>query len=114
MKKMYIYYDPATNEIEAIYSGKPTSKVWPERGYVLTEIPAEMKPDIGKTVVLDGDEVVEVTGERRVPEPPEKTEKQKEIEKLQGKKISDLTPEEKDFLLDVMLEGMLNPKLPGE
>lgn len=114
MKKMFIYYDPTTNEIEAIYSGKPTSKVWPEMGYVLAEVPADMKPDIGKTVVLDGDEVVEITGEMRVPPPPEKTEKQKEVEKLQGKKVSDLTQEEKDFLMDYMLEGMLKPNSPGE
>lgn len=106
---MYIYYEPKTNEIKAIYSTKPNSKVWAERGYILVEVPSEMKPMIGKTVVFKGDEIADITGEWSRPA-REKTNLEKKIGKFRGKKAADLTQKEKDSLIDLMLEDMLNPR----
>lgn len=99
---MYIYYDPKTKIIEAIYSARPNSQVWPDKGFILTNVPDNMQPWVGKEVVLRGKKVVDIVGERRVQE-PEGTERERKVERLEGVKFSDLETKDKDDLLEYLL-----------
>ena len=100
---MYIFYDPNTNIIEATYSGKPHSKVWAERGYILAEVPNEWQPHIGKNVVMDSGKITGIAGERRIfVDPP--TPAEEKTQNLKGRGLDVLTPKEKDDLLLLLLE----------
>jgi len=103
---MYIYYDPKeTNRIKAVYSGKPSTKAWDKAGYILAEIPKELKPTKLDTVVLDGDAVTGLNKDVFEPEVVEVVE-----HPLKGIKFSDLKREDKDLLLLDLLgsSGMID------
>lgn len=115
---MYIYYNK-DNQIEAVYSGEPTTKVWEDLGYELTEVPDEWNPTRDKAVVLDGKEIVELVDSPRPPTSEEIAEKEKE-EKLkeekdkalvlEGLSYADLSSKERDALLEhaYLILGLLD------
>ena len=104
---MYIYFDPKhKNQIKAVYSTEPNSKVWEERGYIMGIIPDEWNPSQDKAVVLNKDK--EITKLKDSPRPKAPVEKHP----LDGKAFTKLATEDKDSLLIELLQnaGRLDDK----
>jgi len=69
---MIVFYDPATGQVMAIYSGGTNSKAWEEQGCLRASVPPNLESQVTRdhTVKITDDEVTSIAPQVNPTQPP--------------------------------------------